>query len=269
MARAEGAGGIRSLEKGAGVLRQMRAAGGPLRLTEIARLAGMSRSMAHGYLVSLVRAGLVAQDPDSGRYDLGEDALQLGLAALTRVDFMKLGRESLEGLAAETGETVILSVWSDEGPVCVAKIDGKRRSIYEVRVGGVANLLITSTGLAFLAYKQARSCRDLIERARDRGLGAGLDDVKLEAALARIRAAGLATTQPAMLPEASTIAAPVFGQDNEMRAALTVIGPTGALDVSPEGVNAAALLQAAERLSRRLGAQRQGGAAGGLAQTPA
>ncbi|MDB5570676.1 MAG: Transcriptional regulator, IclR family [Hyphomicrobiales bacterium] len=268
MARAEGAGGIRSLEKGAGVLRHMRAAGGPLRLTEIARLAGMSRSMAHGYLVSLVRAGLVAQDPDSGRYDLGEDALQLGLAALTRVDFMKLGRETLESLAADIGETVLLSVWSDGGPVCVAKIDGKRRSLYEVRVGGVANLLVTSTGLAFLAYKPAGSCRDLIERARDRGLGAGLDDVKLEAVFERIRRAGLSATQPAMLPEASSIAAPVFGQSNDMRAALTVIGPTGALDISPEGVNAAALLQAAGRLSRRLGAQPGGLAPGGVAHAP-
>ncbi len=268
MTRAEGAGGIRSLEKGAGVLRHMRAAGGPLRLTEIARLAGMSRSMAHGYLVSLVRSGLVAQDPDSGRYDLGEDALQLGLAALTRVDFMKMGREALESLAAELGETVILSVWSDEGPVCVAKIDGKRPSLYEVRVGGVANLLVTSTGLAFLAHRPLGPCRELIDRARDRGLGAGLDDARLEAALERIRTAGLATTQPAMLPEASSIAAPVFGHGDEIRAALTVIGPTGALDVSPEGVIAAALLQTAGRLSRRLGAQRFAPDSGLAMQTP-
>ncbi|HEY8581219.1 MAG TPA: IclR family transcriptional regulator C-terminal domain-containing protein, partial [Beijerinckiaceae bacterium] len=211
-------------------------------------------SMAHGYLVSLVRSGLVAQDPDTGRYDLGEDALQLGLAALARIDFMKMSREALEALAAELGETAVLAVWSDEGPVVVAKIDGKRPSLYEVRVGGVANLLVTATGLVFLAHKPAAACRPLIERARAAGLDAGLDDAALAALLARIRENGLAQTQPAMLPEASSLSAPVFDHSDAIRAALTVIGPTGALDVSPDGVNAAALRRAARRLSRKLGA---------------
>lgn len=251
----ERTGGIRSLEKGALLLKQMRTAGGPLRLTEIARLAGMSRSMAHGYLVSLVRSGLVAQDPASGRYDLGEDALQLGLAALARIDFMKMSREALEALANELGETVVLAVWSDEGPVIVAKIDGRRSSIYEVRVGGVANLLVTATGLVFLAHRPQEASRALVARARAAGLDAGLDDAALTALLARIRAQGLAATQPAMLPEALSLSAPVFDHSDGIRAALTVIGPTGALDVSPEGANAAALRRVARRLSRKLGAR--------------
>ena len=96
--RSEGGGGIRSIEKGALILRCMRDAGGPLRLSDLARRAGMSRSMAHGYLVSLVRAGLVEQDRDTGRYDLGEDALQLGLAALTRTNSGRARMVAISGL---------------------------------------------------------------------------------------------------------------------------------------------------------------------------
>jgi DNA-binding IclR family transcriptional regulator len=253
--RSEGGGGIRSIEKGALILRCMRDAGGPLRLSDLARRAGMSRSMTHGYLVSLARAGLVEQDRDTGRYDLGEDALQLGLAALTRTDFMKVGRETLESLSVQTGETVVLSVWSEEGPVLVAKIDGRRPSIYEVRVGGVANLLVTATGLVFLAHKPAGGAAELIERARGRGLDGGFTAESLQATLAQIRRDGLATSRPTILPEASALAAPVFDHSGQMRAALTIIGPYGGLDTAGDGVNGAALREAARRLSRRLGAQ--------------
>lgn len=248
-------GGIRSLEKGAALLRHMRAAGGPMRLTEIARRAGMSRSMAHGYLVSLVRSGLVAQDPETGRYDLGEDALQLGLSALTRIDFMKMAREALEALAGQLGETAVLAVWSDEGPVVVAKIDGKRPSLYEVRVGAVPNLLATATGLVFLAYRPPGACDELVARARARGFGADLDDAALERVLCAIRDEGIAATQPVTLPEASSLSAPVFDHSDAIRAALTIIGPAGALELAPGGASATTLRAAAARLSRKLGAQ--------------
>ena len=38
-------------------------------LTNIAAACGMQPSKTHRYLVSLVRAGLIAQSPDSGLYD--------------------------------------------------------------------------------------------------------------------------------------------------------------------------------------------------------
>jgi hypothetical protein len=55
-------------------------------LKDLAAAAGMSAAKAHRYLVSFQRLGLVTQDPRSTRYDLGPAALQLGLAALARLD---------------------------------------------------------------------------------------------------------------------------------------------------------------------------------------
>lgn len=42
-----------------------------LALGELAKRAGTGRSTAHRYMQSLVREGLVIQDPGSGSYDLG------------------------------------------------------------------------------------------------------------------------------------------------------------------------------------------------------
>ncbi|UIY32264.1 helix-turn-helix domain-containing protein (plasmid) [Neorhizobium galegae] len=99
--RSRGAG-IQSLEKGLKVLTAIQHAGRAMRLNDIAAAAGMTPSMAHGYLVSLVRTGFVAQDRLSGLYDLGDAALQLGLASLSRTDFLSLARAAISQLAAGT-----------------------------------------------------------------------------------------------------------------------------------------------------------------------
>ena len=45
-------------------------------LRDIAQQADMPPAKAHRYLVSLIRAGLVMQDPASSHYDLGPFALK-------------------------------------------------------------------------------------------------------------------------------------------------------------------------------------------------
>ena len=85
--------GVQSLEIGMGILRAMMDGQRSMMLKDIAAAADMPASKAHRYLVSLIRAGLVEQDPMSSRYDLGPLALNLGLVALDRLD--RRGRVSI------------------------------------------------------------------------------------------------------------------------------------------------------------------------------
>ena len=83
--------GVQSLEIGLSVAHVLVNSQGPMMLKDIAQQAGMSPAKAHRYLVSLIRAGLVEQDPASSRYDLGPFALNIGLVALDRLDRVRLG----------------------------------------------------------------------------------------------------------------------------------------------------------------------------------
>ena len=87
----EGKHGVQSLEIGMGILRAMANGQRSMMLKDIAAAADMPASKAHRYLVSLIRAGLVDQDPMTSRYDLGTFALNLGLVALDRLDRVRLG----------------------------------------------------------------------------------------------------------------------------------------------------------------------------------
>src|SRR5712672_3565887 len=64
-------GGVNSVEVAGILLRAISEAAGPARLADIARATGMPTAKAHRYIVSLIRAGLVERDPNSGHYDLG------------------------------------------------------------------------------------------------------------------------------------------------------------------------------------------------------
>ena len=94
--------GIQSVEVGFALLDVLARAAGPLMLRDLAAAAEMSAAKAHRYLVSFQRLGLVMQDAGTTRYDLGPAALKLGLASLSRLDAVQMGRERLPALL-ETG----------------------------------------------------------------------------------------------------------------------------------------------------------------------
>jgi IclR family acetate operon transcriptional repressor len=79
-----------------------------LTLGEIAEKSGLPKPTAHRLIQSLVSRGLMQRAPD-GRYELGFRIYELGVIAQTRFSVGALARDAMEALAAETGETVILS----------------------------------------------------------------------------------------------------------------------------------------------------------------
>jgi DNA-binding IclR family transcriptional regulator len=83
--------GVQSLEIGMTILQAISSGHRSMMLKDIAAAADMPASKVHRYVVSLVRSGLVEQDPMTSRYDLGPFALSLGLVAVDRLDRVKLG----------------------------------------------------------------------------------------------------------------------------------------------------------------------------------
>src|SRR5689334_9343451 len=82
--------GIQSIEVGGQLLLALGRTGKPMVLKDLAREAGMPAAKAHPYLVSFARLGLIEQDPITGRYELGPQLLQLGLAGLQRLDPVRI-----------------------------------------------------------------------------------------------------------------------------------------------------------------------------------
>lgn len=260
--------GIQSVEVGFELLQVLAEAPGALMLRDLAAAAGMSAAKAHRYLVSFQRMGLVAQDPLSTRYDLGPAALRLGLASLSRLDAVKLARERIQTLLGETGHTLAIAVWGNQGPTMVHWAEAPQAVPVTLRLGDVMPLLTSATGRCFAAFmgSDGRDAQRLVpmmkeELGRLKRLpdnGAALQDVpqswsQVEALLQETRERGMARVVHSLLPGVAGFCAPVHDAQGRLALGLVVLGSVGTLDTDWDGLPAQALARCARQLSSDLG----------------
>lgn len=254
----EGKHGVQSLEIGMGILRAMANGQRSMMLKDIAAAAEVPASKAHRYLVSLIRAGVVDQDPMTSRYDLGTFALNLGLVALDRLDRVRLGLNTIAEMRDEINQTTALAVWGDKGPVIVRWERPRRPITVNVITGTVLELLNTATGRVFAAWMPKKIIMPLINQELKEPTTLPPDlktKAAVEAMLAEIRSQGFAATNGQhKVAGVEAVAAPVFNFKNEITMALLVVGVQGMFDISAEGEVVKSLVKHAESLSTRLGA---------------
>ena len=133
----------------------------------------MPSAKAHRYMVSLIRAGLVEQDPASSRYDLGPLALRAGLDALSRSDALKRAERALEDIVERTGETAAAAVWGTHGPTLVRLVEARHELASSVPLGHVCALTFSAAGLVYCAFGDPDRTAPLAERemAQSRAIG--------------------------------------------------------------------------------------------------
>jgi DNA-binding IclR family transcriptional regulator len=251
--------GIQSVEVGFGLLEALAAARGPLMLRDVALAAGMSAAKAHRYLASFARLGLVVQDSASSRYDLGPFALRLGLAALSRLDAVKLARERLNRLALDIGHTLALAVWGNHGPTIVHWQEPSQAVTVSLRLGDVMPLLSSATGRCFAAYKPREAVAAMLTRelAQSKKTAPHADvpttRKQVDALLDEVRRRGGARVVDTLLPGVVGFCVPVFDADGHLALGLVALGSAATMDAAWQGAVHKPLAVAAARLSADLG----------------
>lgn len=230
--------GLKSLDAALGVLAFMASQKGPLSLTDIARRCGMPTSKIHRYLASFVDAKLVKQEGPSGRYDLGPGAMKLGLAAIARHDFINYAADGLSDLASQTGMTVLLSVWANDGATVVRWERGVSPTVTSMGLGTSFPLLNSATGRVFLAWGPKAALKASIDNelrraARNPAIISDLKPTKagVNDLIDITRERGFASVDGKFIPGLVAAAAPILDWQGEAQAAITLVG------VDPNGIN--------------------------------
>lgn len=252
----EGKHGVQSMEVGMGLLRVMVNGQRAMALKDIAAAADMPAPKAHRYLVSLIRAGLVEQDPMTSRYDLGPFAMNIGLVAIDRMDRVRLGLQAIAELRDQINETTALAVWGDNGPVIVRWERPRRPITVNVVTGTTLDPLTSASGRVFSAWLPDAVVSSLIRRRMREGqLPADLQSPEgVQTMLEKVRQDGFASVSDYhLVPGVEALAAPVFNFRQEISLALLVVGVKGLFDMSAQGQVVRQLKQAAQELSTRLG----------------
>jgi len=247
---------IQSIGVGFRLIRCLEEAAGPLSLKDIAERAEMSASQAHLYLASFAQLGMVRQDRVS-RYELGPYALQLGLAALRRMDIVAIAKEPMYALNRRTSEAAYLSVWGNRGPSIVRKVDGLRPIPMQLRVGYVLPLLSSATGRLFLSFLPRAETTTIVKEelaawptnARPEKPSAQ----KIEELIAETRRNGMTQTESLHNEGFAAMSAPILDHEGTICASITLIGTIGLFDTDSDGEDAVALRTTTREISRQLG----------------
>ncbi len=242
--------GIQSVNIGFRVLAALAAEPEPAALGVVAKRSGLSASQAHRYLASLIASGMAHQDASSGRYDLGPQAIQIGLAALARTDVFADADPAIAAFTRETGRTTLVAARGPLGPTIVRWHAGRPPVTTSLTVGSVLPLLGSATGHVFLSFMNAEEVASAIDNETSIDKRA----VDVDAIRKKVRGAMSASVDETLIPGLRATAVPIL--DIQARAALVVtMIATSAFDRRNDQAVVEGLMRVCRSLTEKIGGQ--------------
>jgi len=218
--------GVRAVERAISIL-DVLAQGGTRTGAEIARELRVHRSTALRLLGTLERHALVERDQRTSRYRLGRRLPQLASVVTGEFDLPFVARPVCERLAAAVGETATLDLLVGDVIVPVEQATASTSVVSVNWLGRRTPVHCTASGKVIAAFGKDAVRERLLTLPLDRVTPNTITDrAKLEAQLEDARQIGVARTHEELEVGLDAIAAPVFGVDGDVVAALDVSGPS-------------------------------------------
>lgn len=222
-----------------------------LTLSEISRRSGVPLTTTHRIVAELLEWGALERDRDGG-YRIGLRLWEVAALAPRSVGLQRIALPFMQDLYETTHRGVHLAVREKDEVVFVERFVSPETAGKRPRVGGRYAMHATAVGLVLLAHAPLELQEEVIggplptftewttATARD-----------LRQALAEVRRNGYAVSDRQIAREYVSVAAPIYGPEGTVVAALSLIVP----HTEPHGPSVGHLVQATARgISRALGA---------------
>jgi DNA-binding IclR family transcriptional regulator len=244
-----------SVERAVGVLRAFAAGRPELRVSDVARLAGLGVSTTSRLLATLEALELVERDPVSSLYRLGPGLITLAGIAVNRHPVHRAARHIAQQLACGLGLGANVAVRRGAALFYLCNFDGRLAPKSYTLVGQTNPLHATGLGKCLLAGLTPAQRRELLPEPlpvfTERTIG-GHD--RLDEELAGLDRRGYALEVEELALGRACVAAPVRDATGKIAAALSVSGPLSAIDLANrEQQLARQVIESADQISVGLG----------------
>ncbi|SPF02801.1 IclR family transcriptional regulator [Streptomyces sp. MA5143a] len=221
--------------------------------TAVAERLGVARSTAYRYLQSLV-AGRYLEEAPGGGFRLGLRVLEIARLARRSYGLSEIAVPSMEALAEDVHETVLLTRRAGDLVVCVDRAESTRAVRISYERGSALPINAGASALVLLAWSPDDEARRLLEHAELRRFTpATLTDVDaLVERLARIRRLGYSVTRGELDPDVVGLAAPIRDENKQVVAAVSVAALASRIYPEAEGEIAQKVLSTAREISDRM-----------------
>ena len=241
---------IQSLKIGLNILEILGAEKKPLKFTEIQNITGMTKSNLYKYINTLCQSGMLYRDPYTNAFTLGHKLVELGSIAMGNTTIVEQAMPYFKEIAEKTNLTALLAIPSLKGPL-IAYIQS---ADYGINIGAQigANLpLDSATGLLFSAFEYRSNLKEWEQDFAQNWSKDERKQFQLEQELTR--KTFFASKIEPLVEHVSSFSVPVLNFNEELLAAITIVGFT---DLVPKNVvhpTSQLVLQYAQRLSKYYG----------------
>lgn len=227
-----------------------------IRVNQVARDMGLSRSTVHRMLATLSHQQFVEQDEFSRAYKPGPVLVDIGLGVVANMDIRAMSYAFLVRLRDLTGETVHLGIL--RGAVSVVyleSVESERAVRTGSRMGRILPAHATAAGKVLLAERTDEEITALYPSGLPEApTPRALTTVgELLEQLAEVRRLGYAANRGEAEADVAGVAAVVRDKRGHVRCALVTTAPVSRTDEAWVKTAAAATMQVARELGDRVG----------------
>lgn len=223
-------GRVQSVERVLDIFEFLCRSGGEVGVSQIAEATDLAAGTVHRLLRTLAARGYVRRDEQTRRYDLGLKSLMMAIAARERIGPLAL--PFLEELMQVSHETANLAILEGNSAMYIEQASPPTRMLRMfTEPGNRVPLHSCGVGKILLAYQSPRLVDFVIARTGlPRQTASTITDpTQLKTELEKVRKEGYAVDFDEQEDGVRCIAAPVFGPDAEVFAAMSISGPTSRL----------------------------------------
>lgn len=216
--------------------------------------AGFPKATTRRLMKTLEASHWVAYDAETGRYHLGSSVLRALYLATSHSELVRAAHPYLLRLEEETTESSSLSVWTDQGPLILDTVPTTRPFKPFTFVGMLLSGCGSADAQILLSFgpEHIREATLAVpqQRRTDHTI---VDPSLLRERLRRVRLEGVSLEREEWRPGVAGVAAPVFDQNGDIRASLSVVHPIERGGEAEMQSYAKAVKRAAAELSADLG----------------
>ena len=222
---------VQSIERVAMILDVLAQSSRGISLRELSARAKLPKGTTHRLLSSLAYFGFVRQTPETKNYHLGFRLIELGNSLLNQLDIRSQAKPFLTDLAQRIKETVHLVIMDQGQALYVDKFESnvKQGGLQMVsRVGFRVPVHCSSVGKVLLAHLPEDELDGIIQQKglSRRTKNTITDSESLKAHLKMVRSQGFAIDDEENEAGIRCVGAPIFNQQGEAFAAISISGPT-------------------------------------------
>ena len=217
----------------------------------------LPRTTTHEIVNTLVAGGYLRRDEvHSNKFFLGSKLFELGSLYAAAFDLFAEGGQAAERISAICDETVQMAILEGTEALFVAKADCSRMIRMVSRVGSRLPAHCTAVGKMLLSSLSEEVViklyggRDELPGMTPNSITSVAELIKV---LAAVRQRGLAFDDCESNIDVSCVAAPVYNQNNEMVAAMSISVPITRMSLVKQEELAQLIRKGAKELSRRFG----------------